>query len=89
MALLVTALADSAVNVTLRCWASPDDWQNTRFDLTKTIKERFDAAGLRFPYPHQVLLRRTAAPPRGVDFAGALGEQTPFPVERGDIAENS
>lgn len=54
----VTALADSSVSVTLRCWASPDDWMNTRYDLVKQVKERFEAEGLSFPYPHQVQVDR-------------------------------
>jgi len=57
----VTGLGDSAVNVTLRCWATPDDWQNAKCDLIKVVKERFDAAGLRFPYPHQVTVEREPA----------------------------
>ena len=58
----VTATADSAVNVTLRCWATPDDWLDTKFDLVKRVKETFDARGLHFPYPHQVQVDRAAAP---------------------------
>jgi len=60
----VTALADSAVNVTLRCWATPDDWMDVRFDLTKTIKETFEARGLTFPYPHQVQVERADTRPK-------------------------
>lgn len=52
----VTALADSSVSVTLRCWCDPDVWMDTRFDLVKAVKEAFDARGLSFPYPHQVSL---------------------------------
>jgi len=60
----VTGLADSAVNVTLRCWARPDDWADTKFDLTKVVKETFEARGLSFPYPHQVAIDRApSAPP--------------------------
>lgn len=54
----VTALADSSVSVTLRCWTTPDDWMNTKFDLVKQVKERFEAEGLSFPYPHQVAVDR-------------------------------
>lgn len=54
----VTATGDSAVNVTLRCWATPDDWMNVRFDLLKAVKETFEARGLHFPYPHQVSVER-------------------------------
>lgn len=54
----VTATADSAVNVTLRCWATPNDWMDVRYDLIKRVKEAFDARGLSFPYPHQVQVDR-------------------------------
>ncbi|MEW5686427.1 MAG: mechanosensitive ion channel family protein [Pseudomonadota bacterium] len=60
----VTATADSAVNVTLRCWATPDDWMDAKFDLTKQIKEAFDARGLSFPYPHQVTVERSDTRPK-------------------------
>ena len=58
----VTATADSAVNVTLRCWTKTGDWMDTKFDLTKAIKETFEARGLSFPYPHQVSVDRAPAP---------------------------
>lgn len=35
----VISLGENAVNVTLRCWASSDDYVDARFDLTKAIKE--------------------------------------------------
>jgi len=54
----VTSLGDSAVNVTLRCWATPDQWNNAKFDLLKQIKQTFEAEGLSFPYPHQVAVDR-------------------------------
>jgi small conductance mechanosensitive channel len=54
----VTGLADSSVNVTLRCWTHPDVWMNTKFDLVKQVKETFEASGLSFPYPHQVAVDR-------------------------------
>lgn len=61
----VTATADSSVNVTLRCWATPDDWMDTKFDLLKRIKESFDARGLTMPYPHQVQVDRADVRPKG------------------------
>ena len=82
----VTSLGDSAVNVTLRCWATPEDWQNTRFDLTKAVKEDFEGAGLRFPYPHQVAVLR---PARGL--SGASSSSDPrlrglkSPTEEGPV----
>lgn len=54
----VTGLGDSAVNVALRCWTASNDWADTRFDLTKTVKETFEREGLSFPYPHQVEVQR-------------------------------
>ena len=50
----VTELGESTVTVTLRAWTSPDGYVDTRFDLIKAVKARFEAAGLSFPYPHQV-----------------------------------
>jgi small conductance mechanosensitive channel len=69
----VTALADSSVSVTLRCWASPDDWINTKFDLVKAVKEGFEAKGLSFPYPHQVSLVREEVWPKGEGGAPTKG----------------
>jgi small conductance mechanosensitive channel len=54
----VTALLDSSVSVTLRCWTAPDDWNNAKFDLVKAVKETFEARGMSFPYPHQVAIER-------------------------------
>lgn len=54
----VTATADSAVQVMLRCWSSPEDWIDVGYDLTKRVKETFEARGLSFPYPHQVAIER-------------------------------
>ena len=54
----VIALADSSVSVSLRCWTTPDAWMDTRFDLVKRVKEAFEAHGLSFPYPHQVMAER-------------------------------
>lgn len=84
----VTALADSAVSVTLRCWATSDDWMNTRFDLLKAIKERFEARGLSFPYPHQVSVERSSSEaPQDRQSTPALSSRSPVggtgPVEAG------
>jgi small conductance mechanosensitive channel len=60
----VTALQDSSVGVTLRCWTKPTDWLNTKFDITKQVKETFEANGLSFPYPHQVAVEYAPKTPR-------------------------
>jgi small conductance mechanosensitive channel len=60
----VTATGDWSVNVTLRCWCTPDDWIDLRFDLTKRAKEALEARGLSFPYPHQVAVERADVRPK-------------------------
>ena len=60
----MTALKDSGVTVTLRAWFSANDYWDGRFDLTKAVKDAFDAAGFEFPYPHQVAVEsRPFEPP--------------------------
>lgn len=56
----VTELRDSSVICKLDCWVSASDYVNTGPDLIKTCKEALEAAGLRFPYPHQVAVERAA-----------------------------
>jgi len=50
----LTELKDSAVNVQLQAWVKPDDHFQARVNLLQAVKEAFDAAGILFPYPHQV-----------------------------------
>jgi small conductance mechanosensitive channel len=50
---MVTELADSAVNISLRCWTSRDDYWNLYFDLHKLIKLRLDEEGLTIPSPQR------------------------------------
>jgi small conductance mechanosensitive channel len=56
----VTALADSAVTITLRCWVRPSDYGDTYSELIEQVKAAFEAAGLTFPYPHQVAVGASA-----------------------------
>lgn len=48
---LVAGLADSAVELKLRCWCSRGDYWDLRFDLTKTVKLALDDGGFTIPYP--------------------------------------
>jgi len=50
----VTNLGDSSVDITARLWTSTADYWNVKFELTKAIKEDFDAKGISIPFPHQV-----------------------------------
>ena len=54
----VLELADSSVNLAVRCWASTDNYWSVRCDLLETIKLRFDEAGISLPYPQQEVVIR-------------------------------
>ena len=58
---MVKELADSSVNLNLRCWAAPGDYWGLLFDLNKAIKQRLDAEGITIPFPQRdVHLHKTA-----------------------------
>ncbi len=46
-------LADSSVNFICRPWSKTSDYWAVYWDLTRTVKERFDAEGISIPYPQQ------------------------------------
>ncbi|MFT5462345.1 MAG: small conductance mechanosensitive channel [Planctomycetota bacterium] len=47
----VSELADSSVNFVCRPWVKSSDYWGVLFDLTETVKLRFDAAGISIPFP--------------------------------------
>ncbi len=49
----VHELADSSVNFVVRPWASTGDYFAVYWDVTRAVKERFDAEGISIPYPQQ------------------------------------
>ncbi|WKW47011.1 mechanosensitive ion channel family protein [Myroides sp. JBRI-B21084] len=49
----VTDLADSSVNLTIRAWASKDNYWPARNSLQQEIKVALDNAGINIPYPQQ------------------------------------
>ena len=51
----VSELADSSVNLVVRPWVKKEDYWGVKFDLTRNIKEAFDANGIDIPYPQQVV----------------------------------
>ncbi len=50
---MVLALADSSVNLNMRCWTNAGDYWALRFDLTKAAKELVEAAGCTIPFPQR------------------------------------
>ena len=50
---MVKELADSSVNLNLRCWAAAGDYWSLLFDLNKAAKLRLDAEGISIPFPQR------------------------------------
>ncbi len=57
-----TGLESSTVTLELRCWTQVDGYWDTRFDILRAVKTRFDAAGVSLPFPTQVTLAPEALP---------------------------
>jgi small conductance mechanosensitive channel len=51
----VDELGESSVDLIIRVWAASGDLWDLRRDLTKAIKQRFDAEGISIPYPQRVV----------------------------------
>ena len=49
----VHELADSSVNLFCRPWVKTKDYWAVHWDLTRQVKERFDAEGISIPYPQR------------------------------------
>lgn len=54
----VTNLGDSSVDLTTRIWCSAEDYWDLKFQMTRNVKEAFDAQGISIPYPHQVEIKK-------------------------------
>ena len=46
-------LADSSVNFVCRPWVKTGDYWTVYWDVTRTVKERFDTEGVSIPFPQQ------------------------------------
>ncbi|MGD8413953.1 MAG: mechanosensitive ion channel [Candidatus Latescibacterota bacterium] len=53
--IVVTDLADSSVNLLVRCWTRRADFWAVKCDLNKNIKENFDLQGIEIPFPQRVV----------------------------------
>lgn len=47
---VVSELADSAVVLKLRFWVTPEDYWNTKWDMTEAVKLAFDENGIEIPF---------------------------------------
>jgi len=50
--ILVSELADSSVNFSVRVWVNSSDYWGVYFDMQESVKKAFDEAGVSIPYPH-------------------------------------
>ncbi|MGC9323655.1 MAG: mechanosensitive ion channel family protein [Desulfomonilia bacterium] len=51
--IVVSELADSSVNFTVRVWVKTADYWGVFFDTMETVKKNFDAEGITIPFPQQ------------------------------------
>jgi small conductance mechanosensitive channel len=49
----VHELGDSSVNFIARPWVKTEDYWDVYWDVTRTVKERFDAEGVTIPFPQR------------------------------------
>lgn len=49
----VSELADSSVNLICRPWVKTDDYWDVYWDITKKVKQAFDANGITIPFPQR------------------------------------
>ena len=49
----VHELADSSVNFVVRPWVATENYWDVYWDITRSVKERFDAEGVSIPFPQQ------------------------------------
>lgn len=52
---VVGNLGESSVDLTIRVWCQASDYWSVKFDLTKALKQRFDAEKLHIPFPQRTI----------------------------------
>lgn len=50
---VLSELADSSVNFTVRTWVNTPDYWGVYFDMHENVKKEFDAKGISIPFPQQ------------------------------------
>lgn len=80
----VHELGDSSVNFICRPWVKPEDYWETYWDITRRVKERFDAEGVSIPFPQRDLHVFTESVSTGDSVAGNANAKGGAPVSAGD-----
>lgn len=76
---MVKELADSSVNLNLRCWTNRQNYWSLLFDLTQQAKERLDEHGISIPFPQRdVHLFPSEAPAVKVGQSVASADDTEY-----------
>jgi small conductance mechanosensitive channel len=65
----VHELGDSSVNFVVRPWVRTEDYWKVYWEITRAVKEQFDATGITIPFPQRDVHvhHETAPSPLGVD----------------------
>jgi len=50
---ILQSLDDSSVKISIRAWASTDDYWNIYWEMNKNIKAKIEGAGLHIPFPQR------------------------------------
>lgn len=63
----VSELADNSVNLLVWPWVRREHYLDVKLDITREVKERFDAEGISFPFPQRELhlVQGTLLEPQG------------------------
>lgn len=68
-------LGDSSVDFVCRPWCKTDDYWDVYWDVTETVKRRFDEEGVSIPFPQRDVHVYATGQPAAVD--SAAGETSP------------
>lgn len=67
-------LADSSVNLICRPWSLTADYWSVYWDVTRTVKKRFDAEGISIPFPQRdIHIYHENQPSNGAEAKDAVG----------------
>jgi small conductance mechanosensitive channel len=58
--ILLTEMADSSINLSVRAWAKAADYWNLYFECNQAFKETLDANGIDIPFPQRVVHMATS-----------------------------